>query len=141
MLQAHSIFYGSQLWTCNDSELNRLRVAWNDAVRTICGVFRQCHVDTMLVSIGLLPLTKTTISSITYLVCKSCWLHFVSSRRMDGHSRPASTDLAPFASSIRARPHKRRSPQYKSAKVSTRPRTISLVPGHNWKILAAQNAA
>ena len=32
-------------------------MAWNDAVRTICGVFRRCHVDTMLVSTGLLPLT------------------------------------------------------------------------------------
>ena len=57
--------------------------------------------------------------------------HIESSRTIGGHSRPASTDLAPFSSSIRARPHKRRSLQYKSAKVSTRPRTISLVPGHN----------
>ena len=65
-----------------------------------------------------------------HLDMKTVTAHFTETSSR-GHSRPASTDLAPFASSIRARPHKRRPPQYKSAKVSTRPRTISLVPGHN----------
>ena len=57
LLQSYSaIFYGCQLWSCNDKELCRLRVAWNDSVRRICGVQRGCHVDAMLVATGLLPL-------------------------------------------------------------------------------------
>ena len=31
LLSYSTIFYGCQLWSCNDIELHRLRVAWNDA--------------------------------------------------------------------------------------------------------------
>ena len=56
LLSYSTIFYGCQLWSCNDIELHRLRVAWNDAVRKICGIGRRCHVDSMLAATGLLPL-------------------------------------------------------------------------------------
>ena len=29
------VFYGCQLWSCNDCQLNRLRVAWNDAIEDL----------------------------------------------------------------------------------------------------------
>ena len=60
LLQAFSaVFYGCQLWCCNDSLLHKVCVAWNDAMRKICNVRRrECHVDTMIYSTGLLPLPK-----------------------------------------------------------------------------------
>ena len=59
LLQAFSsVFYGCQLWCCGDSQLHKLRVAWNDAIRKICNVRRGCHVDNMLYSNGLLPLPE-----------------------------------------------------------------------------------
>ena len=57
LLQAFAtVFYGCQLWNCNDNQLRRLCVAWNDAIRRICNVRRGCHVDTMLYATGLLSL-------------------------------------------------------------------------------------
>ena len=60
LLQAFSaVFYGCQLWCCSDSQLHKVRVAWNDAIRKICNVRRKgCHVDTMINSTDLLPLPE-----------------------------------------------------------------------------------
>ena len=49
----------SELWCCSDSQLHKVRVAWNDALGKICNVRRRrCHVDTMIYSTGLLPLPE-----------------------------------------------------------------------------------
>ena len=57
LLQAFAaVFYGCQLWNCNDNQLHRLCVACNDVIRRICNVRRGCHVDTMLYATGLLLL-------------------------------------------------------------------------------------
>ena len=54
-----AVFYGCQLWCCSDSQLHKVRVAWNNAIRKICNVRRRgCHVDTMIYSTGLLPLPE-----------------------------------------------------------------------------------
>ena len=60
LLQAFSaVFYGCQLCCCSDSQLHKVRVAWNDAIRRICNVRRRgCHVNTMIYSTGLLPLPE-----------------------------------------------------------------------------------
>ena len=60
LLKAFSaVFYGCQLWCCSDSQLHKVRVAWNDALRKICNVRRRgCHVDTMIYSTSLLSLPK-----------------------------------------------------------------------------------
>ena len=55
LLKAYSsTFYGCQLWCSNKSDLNRISVGWNNAVRRICGVPRKSHVGIMMHATGLL---------------------------------------------------------------------------------------
>ena len=92
LLQAFSaVFYGCQLGCCSNSQLHKVRVAWNDAIRKICNFRRRgCHVDTMIYSTGLLPLsemlTKRKLQFLSFLIqSKNSVIAYISSLMYNSH--------------------------------------------------------
>ena len=79
-----STFYGCQLWNCASSELNRIRVAWNNAVRKICCVQKRSHVGTMFSALSLLQFLDLwrlrKLSFLSKLLCsRNSIIRYISS--------------------------------------------------------------
>ena len=73
LLQAFSaVFYGCQLWCCSDSQLRKVRVAWNDAIRKICNVRRRmsCYYNDLFHRSVALPgmLRKQKLQFLSSLI-------------------------------------------------------------------------